>query len=177
MLARCDAAVGDLVRAAEGFDAFLERYAVIVLSDHGQTLVTEIARLGDRFRHEPETLVAASNRAAHVYRLGLERAARWPSASTASRRQACSSARRVRPWLAGKAPSLRLEDASGARARAATRRSSTSRRAPAAALRCPNAGEVVVSASEGWEFEDLGGRHHLGGARTARSSRATRSFP
>ncbi len=32
-----------------------------------------------------------------------------------------------------------------------------------AALRCPNAGEVVVSASEGWEFEDLGGRHHLGG--------------
>ena len=32
-----------------------------------------------------------------------------------------------------------------------------------AALRCPNAGEVVVSAVEGWEFEDLGGRHHRGG--------------
>ena len=32
-----------------------------------------------------------------------------------------------------------------------------------AAVRCPNAGEVVVSAAPGWEFEDLGGRHHLGG--------------
>ncbi len=32
-----------------------------------------------------------------------------------------------------------------------------------AAVRCPNAGEVVVSAADGWEFADLGGRHHLGG--------------
>ncbi|HET9243774.1 MAG TPA: hypothetical protein VFN99_10030, partial [Gaiella sp.] len=32
-----------------------------------------------------------------------------------------------------------------------------------AAVRCPNAGEVVVSAAEGWEFKDLGGRHHEGG--------------
>ena len=32
-----------------------------------------------------------------------------------------------------------------------------------AAVRCPNAGEVVVSAAPGWEFEDLGRRHHLGG--------------
>jgi hypothetical protein len=31
------------------------------------------------------------------------------------------------------------------------------------ALRCPNAGDVLVSAAEGWEFADLGGRHHLGG--------------
>ena len=69
-LARCDEAVGDLVRAAGGLDAFLERYAVIVMSDHGQTPVREVARLGDRFRHVPDTLVAASNRAAHVYRTG-----------------------------------------------------------------------------------------------------------
>ena len=32
-----------------------------------------------------------------------------------------------------------------------------------ASVRCPNAGEVIVSATEGWEFADLGGRHHLGG--------------
>jgi hypothetical protein len=32
-----------------------------------------------------------------------------------------------------------------------------------AALVCPNAGEVLVSAAAGWEFTDLGGRHHLGG--------------
>ena len=32
-----------------------------------------------------------------------------------------------------------------------------------AALRNPNAGEVLVSAAPGWEFVDLAGRHHLGG--------------
>ena len=31
------------------------------------------------------------------------------------------------------------------------------------ALRNPNAGEVLVSAAAGWEFGDLGGRHHVGG--------------
>ena len=57
VLARCDAAVGGLVSAAGGLDEFLERYAVVVMSDHGQTAVREIARLGDRFRHEAQTLV------------------------------------------------------------------------------------------------------------------------
>jgi hypothetical protein len=32
-----------------------------------------------------------------------------------------------------------------------------------AALRNPNAGEVLVSAAPGWEFADLAGRHHAGG--------------
>src|SRR5207249_9227836 len=32
-----------------------------------------------------------------------------------------------------------------------------------AALRNPNAGDVLVSAAPGWEFADLAGRHHLGG--------------
>jgi hypothetical protein len=32
-----------------------------------------------------------------------------------------------------------------------------------AALRNPNAGEVIVSAADGWEFTDLAGRHHRGG--------------
>jgi hypothetical protein len=31
------------------------------------------------------------------------------------------------------------------------------------ALANPNAGELVVSAAEGWELADLGGRHHAGG--------------
>src|SRR4029077_12352406 len=40
---------------------------------------------------------------------------------------------------------------------------------PAAAQRCwsalhnPNAGELLVSAAPGWEFVDIGGRHHAGG--------------
>jgi hypothetical protein len=33
----------------------------------------------------------------------------------------------------------------------------------AAALANPNAGEVLVSAASGWEFDDLAGRHHHGG--------------
>ena len=33
----------------------------------------------------------------------------------------------------------------------------------AAALANPNAGEVLVSATPGWEFVDLGGRDHAGG--------------
>jgi hypothetical protein len=32
-----------------------------------------------------------------------------------------------------------------------------------AALANPNAGELLISAAEGWEFADLGGRHHAGG--------------
>ena len=32
-----------------------------------------------------------------------------------------------------------------------------------AALRNPNAGEVLVCAADGWEFADLAGSHHLGG--------------
>jgi hypothetical protein len=32
-----------------------------------------------------------------------------------------------------------------------------------AALANPNAGDVLVSAAAGWEFADLGGRHHRGG--------------
>ena len=33
----------------------------------------------------------------------------------------------------------------------------------AAAVRNPNAGEVLVSAAPGWEFVDLAGRSHIGG--------------
>src|SRR5262245_33082966 len=48
-LARADAALGALVEAAGGLDAFLERYALIVCADHGQTPVREIASLAERF--------------------------------------------------------------------------------------------------------------------------------
>ena len=63
-LARCDDAVGGLIEAAGGPDEFLERYAVILCSDHGQTQVDEVARLEDTF---PEEIVTASNRAGMVY--------------------------------------------------------------------------------------------------------------
>jgi hypothetical protein len=147
-------------------DEFLARYAVIVMSDHGQTAVTQVARLGDRFRHEPDTLVAASNRAAHIYRTGpeapspralAERLDAEPSAevvlfaedgATVARRDGAELRILDGAILEGDASILDQPDAV---ARAT------------AAVRCPNAGEVVVSAAPGWEFEDLGGRHHRGG--------------
>ena len=46
-LARSDAAVGALVEAAGGLDEFLERYALVLCADHGQTQVSEVARLED----------------------------------------------------------------------------------------------------------------------------------
>jgi len=169
VLRRSDDAIGGLIAAAGGLDGFLERYAVIVLSDHGQTRVRQVARAGEALRHEPDTLVTASNRAAHVYRTGT----------------AAPSARRLAERLDG-APStgvvlFREDDAYVARREGAElvlRETTAGLRLEGdravldqpdavaravSSLRCPNAGEVVVSAAVGWEFADLGGRHHLGG--------------
>jgi len=169
VLARCDEAVGGLVQAAGGLDEFLERYAVIVMSDHGQSAVRHVARLGEPFRQAEQTLVAASNRAGHVYRLG----------------HAAPTARELALRLDGD-PSVELVlfQEEGA---VVARRDGVELRVvdghdgheldgdhavldhpdgvarAVAAVRCPNAGEVVVSAADGWEFADLGGGHHVGG--------------
>jgi hypothetical protein len=167
VLARCDDAVGGLVRAAGGLDAFLERYAVIVMSDHGQTAVAEVARLADRFRHASDTLVAASNRAAHLYRTGTSA----PSARELATRLDSEPSADVVLFAEGDSVVARRE---GAELRimgdgtlldgdpAILDQPDAVARA-VAAIRCRNAGDVVVSAAEGWEFEDLGGRHHRGG--------------
>ena len=169
VLRRCDDAVGGLVEAAGGIDAFLERYAVIVMSDHGQTAVQDVARVGDAFRHEQDTLVAASNRAAHLYRTG----------------DAAPSARRLAERLDRERAAdvvLFREDGRAVARRGgaelscvtqkpesswtAIRRSSTSRTASPARSRCSAARTPETSSSRprrGWEFADLGGNHHLGG--------------
>src|SRR5207248_9412339 len=48
-LEQADAAIGALLEAAGGPDEFLERYAVVLLSDHGQTPVERAARLEEPF--------------------------------------------------------------------------------------------------------------------------------
>ena len=69
-LARTDAAIGALFEAAGGPDAFLDRYAVILHSDHGQTDVARAARLETSLAGlEDEIVVTASNRAGQVYLL------------------------------------------------------------------------------------------------------------
>lgn len=168
-LGRCDAAIGTLADAAGGLDGLLDRYALVVLSDHGQTRVRETASLRARYAAVEGALPAASNRAAHVYALeGCRLDPRQLAAVldpepavdvTLFREGSEAIARREGEelrfapgpagWhLSGDATILDHPDA-------------LSR--SWAALRNPNAGEVLASAADGWEFEDLGGRHHLGG--------------
>lgn len=170
VLARCDEAIGCLVAAAGGLDPFLERYAILVVSDHGQSHVRDVARLEDAFRHDDGVLVTASNRAAQVYRLDgralapralAERLDGVPAVDvTLFLEDGAAVARRgggelrLRPAAEGAFaldgdPSVLDHPDGPTRAWAA--------------LHNPNAGEVLVSAAAGWEFADLGGRHHLGG--------------
>jgi hypothetical protein len=145
-LGRADAAIEALFEAAGGRDAFLDRYAVVLCSDHGQAHIEQTARLG-----VPGGLVTASNRAAMVYGADARSLAQEldgePSVDVVlflehgevvARRDGIDD------------PSI-LDGYPDGRARAE------------GALRNPNSGEVLISAAPGWEFEDLAGRSHLGG--------------
>jgi predicted AlkP superfamily pyrophosphatase or phosphodiesterase len=163
-LARADTAIGALVDAAGGPDEFLERYAVVFCSDHGQTRVDRHATLQEPFADMRDVIVTASNRAGMVYG---------------------ANARSLAERLDGNADvevALFLEDGG-----AVARRDGEELRFAAtedgfrtsgdesllshpdglarawAALRNPNAGDVIVSAAAGVEFVDLAGRHHVGG--------------
>lgn len=156
-LARTDAAIGALLDAAGGPDEFLERYAVILLSDHGQTSVEQVARLEPAFAGlEGQVVVTASNRAGQVYLL--------PGA----RVDAVELARRLDGEPAVDV-TLRLEDGEAIARRAGEDMPVEELDYPDAAWRAraalanPNAGELLVSAAEGWELIDLGGQHHAGG--------------
>jgi predicted AlkP superfamily pyrophosphatase or phosphodiesterase len=156
-LERVDASVAGLLNAAGGPDEFLQRYAVILLSDHGQTDVTQVVRLEPHFVDlKGEVVVTASNRAGQVY---LRPGARVDAADLARRldgepaveltlRQEGDDAVARRDGEDFPASELEHPDAAE-RVRAA--------------LANPNAGELLVSAAEGWELADLGGRHHVGG--------------
>ena len=145
-LARSDAAIGALFDAAGGPEEFLERYAIVVCSDHGQSHIEQAARLA-----VPGGLVTASNRAAMVYgddpRSLAEALDGQPSVGVALfLEDGAVVARRN-----GVEDPAILDDYPDGRARAT------------AALHNPNAGEVLVSAAPGWEFADLGGASHVGG--------------
>jgi hypothetical protein len=168
-LARSDRAVGALLDAAGGGDAFLERYAVVLCSDHGQTRVERSADVTDTFAAVPGTLVTASNRAAMVYRLpecredvgelavrldaepGAEVTLYLEGDDAVARRE--GEELRFSPGPDGWRTSgdVALLDYPNGLARAW------------AALRNPNAGELIVSAAPGVEFADLAGRSHTGG--------------
>ena len=156
-LARVDAHIRTLVDAAGGLDDFLERYAVILLSDHGQTRVAHVAQLEESLtRFADNIVVTASNRAAQVYLL--------PDA-----RVDAAGLARALDGVASVELTFRLEDGRPVARRDGVDFELEELEHPDAAHRVhaalanPNAGELLVSATEGWEFADLGGRHHAGG--------------
>jgi Type I phosphodiesterase / nucleotide pyrophosphatase len=165
-LARSDRAVGALVEAAGGLDAFLERYDVVLCSDHGQTPVEQPFRLESALsdfrlfrpngrRDDAELAVTASNRAGMVYLL--------PAAQVESR----AVAERLSEEAALDVVIFREGDDT-----IALREGGELRLGPGDegwrgrarhALANPNAGDILVSAAAGVELTDLGGRHHVGG--------------
>ena len=177
VLARCDEGIGTLIEAAGGPDEFLERYAVIVCSDHGQTSVTQAATLQERYAGVPGTLVTASNRAGMLYRLpGCredERESR--DGSTAIRRSRSSSSARA----SRRSPAATAKSSGSARRR---RVGYERRRVPArppnglerswAALANPNVRRADRLRAEGGAA-DLAGRHHVGGGSRLARHQAT----
>jgi hypothetical protein len=156
-LEQADAAIGTLLEAAGGPEEFLERYAVVLLSDHGQTSVERVAHLEERFTDlRPQVAVTASNRAGQVYLLpGVQ-----VDAAELARRLDGFPAVDVTLRLEGDEIVARREGADGPAAK--LEHPDVAHRARSA-LANPNAGELLVSAAEGWELADLGGRHHAGG--------------
>jgi hypothetical protein len=159
-LARADTAIAALMDAAGGWDEFLERYAVVLCSDHGQSHVERIATL-----EVPGALVTASNRSAMVYTEDPRRAA-----------LALDGADGVETvvFLEDEAVVARREGGEGPDVLDAY---PDGARRVEAALRNPNAGEVLVSAAPGWEFADLAGRHHAGGGSHGSLSEADSIVP
>ena len=183
-LQRADESLAALLDAAGGPDEFLDRYAVVVCSDHGQSLVLETAQLAARFddlvvyggrrRVDPDACdvaVTASNRCGMVYALGTpltprELAARVDDEPAADvilfREGEVAVARRdgdelrFRPDGAGWSLDGDADVLDPLAYPNALERAWR-------ALACPNAGDVIVSACTGWDFADAGGRAHTGG--------------
>ena len=183
-LGRADESLAALLDAAGGPDEFLDRYAVVVCSDHGQTLVAETTQLAARFddlavyggrrRTDPDAsdvAVTASNRCGMVYALGTslsprELAARLddePAADVVLFREGeLAVARREREELRFR-PAGNGWDLEGDADVLDPHAYPNGLERAWRALACPNAGDVIVSARTGWDFADAGGRAHTGG--------------
>jgi len=181
-----------LVEAAGGLEHFLDRYAVIVVADHSQSAVVQIADAAAPLegstlfqssrRSDPdrcELAVTASNRVSMVYRLGRAR----ESAARIARRMLEDPANELAMfaedgWLVVRRGEgeLRFRRGPGhpdARGNTFTVEGDADLLHPElhpnalerieGVLGCRAAGDVIVSAAPGYEFADSGGAHHAGG--------------
>jgi hypothetical protein len=153
-LARSDAAVRSLIDAAGGIEEFLERYSVVVCSDHGQTHVEHAVSLQRAYATVDDVVVTASNRAGMVYDL------RGGRARELAERLDGNSAVESTLFLEGGEVVARRDGDEG---RDVLTSYPDGLVRAASALANPNAGDVLVSAAPGFEFTDLAGRHHAGG--------------
>jgi hypothetical protein len=178
-LRRADRSVATIVEAAGGIDSFLDRYDVLLCSDHGQTPVREGVRLercfgdlvlaGRRASRRAQLVLTASNRAAMVYRLAgcplesAELAARLerdPSVEVVCYRDGTEAVARRAGAELRFAPAGQGWRTSG-EARVLDQPRAHERLW--SALANPNAGELLISAAPGVEFADIAGRHHAVG--------------
>jgi hypothetical protein len=168
-LTRSDAAIGALIEAAGGPEEFLERYAVVVCSDHGQTRVDRAVSLEASLAGIDDLLVAASNRAGMAYRLPGCR----EDSGTIARRLDGESCAEVVLYREGEEAVARRdgEELRFAPSDGGWRTSGDpglleqpdALERAWAALANPNAGDLIVSPPAGVELVDLAGRSHLGG--------------
>jgi len=187
-----DNGLGLLVEAAGGLEHFLDRYAVVVVADHYQSAVMQIADAAAPLegstlfqssrRSDPdrcELAVTASNRVSMVYRLGRAR----ESAARIARRMLEDPANELamfaeEGWLVVRRGEgeLRFRRGRGnpdARGNTFTVTGDADLLHPElhpnalerieGVLGCRAAGDVIVSAAPGYEFADSGGGHHAGG--------------
>jgi predicted AlkP superfamily pyrophosphatase or phosphodiesterase len=148
-LRKTDGTVRALADAAGGIDELLDRYALLVCSDHGQTDVERAVRLQDFVR--APAIVTASNRAGMIYTDDPRSAAAELDGVDAVGTTFFVEDGRAIARRHGDEDDAILDEFPLGRERVE------------AALRNPNAGDVLVDAAAGWEFTDLGGSHHAGG--------------
>src|SRR5262249_39778318 len=141
-LTRVDGCVQALLDAAGGPDEFLERYDVLLCSDHGQTAVERVASLGEAFAGT-DAIVAASNRAGMVYGDDPRRLAQLLDGNEAV--ETVLFLEHGRPVARRDGVDVPLHELEYPDADMRIR----------CALANPNAGDVLVSAAPGWEFADL----------------------
>ena len=204
-IAAADRQIERLMHAGGGPDAFLDKYAVIVTSDHSQAAVEERIRLDRAFDDftvatrsaarsaNAEVALSPAQRSAMIYVLDEDRREDTMARSVEA---ACGlDGVDLALWLTGPdrheavvrsrrgelrfAPGGEVEDDRGAswdvegdlsalRAEVQDGRFLCSEYPDALAriwsvLNCPHAGDILLSASPGYEFVDWGGADHVGG--------------